>query len=382
MDTKKIGIITIVKTNNYGAELQAYALQKALNNLGFDAEIIDYLFYKHKDFKRSKASTPWVNIGFWKKMKEFLYPINYTLKIIPYRKIQKQREKKFEAFHYQYTRFSSYTFFSINQLYESQHSYDVFMVGSDQVWNPYSNISLDPYFLTFAPKGKRKISYASSFGISEVSTQIAPFYSDRLKQLHAISVRELQGVDLVEKLTGIKPTHVLDPTLLLSKMDWETISKKPINRESYILLYTLTPSDYAFKLAESLSQQTGWKIIRLCKEAVREDKNQAIENIIDAGPDEFLGWFIDASLIITNSFHGTAFSINFNRPFYTILPAHKKNNSRQESLLYLLKLENRMLSEGSIYPEMNNIELNFSISNQLLENEKKKSINYLINAIS
>lgn len=164
---KKIGIITIHKVNNYGAELQTFALQKKLVRLGFDAEIIDYLFSKHKDYIFTKQARPFVNLGFVRRIKKFLSPLIAWIKSFPYRKVKRSRESKFELFHRKYTRLSLHIFRSINDLYRAKLDYDVFMVvGSNQVWNPYNNPSLKPYFLTFTPEGKPKVAYASSFGVS------------------------------------------------------------------------------------------------------------------------------------------------------------------------------------------------------------------------
>jgi polysaccharide pyruvyl transferase WcaK-like protein len=378
---KKIGIITIVKVNNYGAELQAFALQRKLRDLGYDAEIIDYLFYKHNKHIKTAKSKPWISIGFKNQIKEILSPVFYNIKTALYRNSKRIREKKFDEFHFFNTQFSK-TFFSIDELYNAQLDYDVFIVGSDQVWNPSSNTNLDPYFLTFAPKNKKRISYASSFGVAEVPPSTIPFYKERLQQFTAISVRESQAVDLVNKILDKPALHVLDPTLLLSKNEWSRISKTPDVKKPYILLYILSPSDFATRLAESIAIQTGWKIVRICKEATREDKNKTIKNIIDAGPSEFIGWFLNASFIITNSFHGTAFSINFNKPFYTIAPSHKTNNSRQQSLLNLLGLEKRLLKEDTILPEGEPLYLDFTDVNILLKKERKKSIDYLISNIN
>ncbi len=377
---KKIGIITIVKVNNYGAELQAFALQKKLQDLGCDAEIIDYLFYKHKKHIRTAGAKPWISIGFKNQLKEILYPFFYSIKTALYRSSKQKREKKFDEFHAANTKFSR-TFRSMDELYKAKLDYDVFVTGSDQVWNPSSNTNLDPYFLTFAPKDKKRISYASSFGVSEVPPATIPFYKERLQQFSAISVRESQAVDLVKRISGKPALHVLDPTLLLAKNEWNRIAKNPDIQKSYILLYILSPSDYATRLAESVSKQTGWKIVRICKEATREDKNKTIQNIIDAGPSEFVGWFLNASFVITNSFHGTAFAINFSKPFYTVAPTHKTNNSRQQSLLDLLGLEKRLLKQTNRFPNANNLQLNFTNVNVFLNKEREKSIDYLINAI-
>lgn len=378
---KRIGIITIVRVYNYGAELQAYALQKKLEMMGFEVEIIDYLFYKHKNHKASKLSKPWINIGFERKVKELLYPFNYSLKTFTKRKQQKTLRDKFESFHKKNTRFSKVQYSRLDELYSAHFIYDIFMVGSDQVWNPWSNTSLDPYFLTFAPEGKKRISYASSFGVSELPKESLDKFTDCLNKLDSISVREFQGVEIVQKLTSKVAQHVLDPTLLLTSDEWEKLALHPEFSEKYILLYLLTNSSYAKEFAEKLSQETGYCIVELCRVPCKNN-NKSIINITNAGPAEFLGWFFNASLIITNSFHGTAFSINFNRPFFSIIHVHKINTSRQSSLLKLLKLNSRILKEGEAFPNNISLNIDFTEANSILKTQRCVSTDFLAKAIN
>lgn len=149
----------------------------------------------------------------------------------------------------------------------------------------------------------------------------------------------------------------------------------------YILLYELTPCDYIQQLAHDIKSKTNWQIIRICKNASREDRDATIVNIIDAGPAEFLYLFSKASLIITNSFHGTAFSINFHRPFYTVLPLRKQNNSRQQSLLELFGLTNRLLVEGDPFPNQS-VQIDYTAVDEVLETEREKSTRFLKTAIN
>lgn len=379
---KKIGIITIVRVNNYGAELQAFALQKKLELMGYDAEIIDYLYYKHKNHRISELEKPWIDIGYKRKVKEFLYPIIYALKTFFKKEQGQHRINNFDSFHKKNTRFSEVQYSSMKELYMAQFPYEIFLVGSDQVWNPWSKTSLDPYFLTFAPKGKKRISYASSFGVSELPQQSIEKFTDRLNELDDISVRESQGVDIVKKITGRAVQHVLDPTLLLSCNDWNKVATPPEFSEEYILLYLVTSSKYAMSVAAGLSELTKYKVVNICKEAVSENKSQTFVNIVDAGPSEFLGWCSNASVIVTNSFHGTAFSIVFNRPFFSIIGKNRSNTSRQESLLSLLNLNSRILREGDSLIDENPLNIDFYEANNILQIQIEYSVSYLARSIN
>lgn len=378
----KVGIITILKVNNYGAELQAYATQAILKKLGYDAEIIDYLFYKNPKFIRTKNSSPVFRFPLKKHVLERIYPILSKLKSYKNNKARLVRDRRFEEFHRKNTSMSV-TFKTFDELNESHLNYDVYIVGSDQVWNPGVYSSLDPYFLTFAPEGKKRISYASSFGVSSIPEYAKLYYKKRLSEFDAISVRESNAVPMVKELSGNTATWVLDPTLLLNKEEWLNVATFPFDlQDKYILIYELTPCPYVKKLALYLRKELGYRIIRICKHASYEDKESDIINIIDAGPSEFIGLFEHASVIVTNSFHGSAFSINFEKDFYTVIPKRKINNSRQESLLKLFGLEHRMVVENSSFPSVDKLSVDYNLPKEIIKNERAKSIKFLTDAIN
>ena len=377
----KIGIITILKVNNYGAELQAYATQAVLNRMGYDAEIIDYLFYKNPRHKATQLSQPTFHHGIKKQLVERFYPIIEKLKARKYGVANKKRLERFDQFHREYTRMSQ-TYCTMDELYTYVSDYDIYIVGSDQVWNPGIYSSLEPYFLTFAPKGKKRIAYASSFGISTLADKYIPFYRTVLQEIDAIGVREEQAVNLIKAVSGKDATWVLDPTLLLTADEWIQVARPIISlQEKYLLIYELTPCPYIKTLALYLSKILNYRIVRICKQAVVEDKELDILNVIDAGPAEFLQLFSEASLVLTNSFHGTAFSINFSKDFYTIIPTRKANNSRQQSLLKLMGLESRLLQENAPFPDMAEITIDYMPVRTILKKERTKSIQFINNAI-
>ena len=153
------------------------------------------------------------------------------------------------------------------------------------------------------------------------------YYRTRLNTYDAIGVREKNAVALVQDVAGMTAQWVLDPTLLLTEADWSRVAQ-PISlpcTAPFILLYELTPCPYIRQLAHHFRQSTGWPIVRLCKSVYHEDRpDENILSVVDAGPAEFLYMFAHAGLVITNSFHGTAFAVNFQRNFYTVLPLRKK----------------------------------------------------------
>ena len=371
----KVGIITILKVNNYGAELQAYATQVAINKLGAKAEIIDYLFYKHPKHVKTNLSRPLFKFSRKKRLVEFLYPLITKVKEFG-SKETKKRISRFEKFH-EINTAQSHTFYKLDELYSDCPDYDVYLVGSDQVWNPGIYSSLKPYFLDFAPKEKRKVAYASSFGIGALPENVKETYRYYLSSFDALGVREKSGVKIISDLR-LKAENVLDPTLLLNGDDWRKVSSQydglPIR---YVAVYELTPSSYLREVSKTISKLLGCPIVRICKSAKADEKN--VINITDAGPAEFLSIMQNAEFVVTNSFHGTAFSINFQKPFFTITPNRKDNNSRQTNLLVLLGIENRILKERDSIPS--DISLDFSNVKERLEEERVKSIKFLTMAI-
>lgn len=379
---KKVGIITILKVNNYGAELQSYALQKKLNLMGYDAEIIDYLFYRHPNHKRESISKPFFPYPLKNKIKELGLVLKDKCMGLINTPSYRSRNKHYENFHKTYNRFSSTCYDRYSQLYDNPPIYDAYCVGSDQVWNPRCYTNLEPYFLTFAPEGARRFSYASSFGVAVLPNSAEAKYKELLNGLDYISVREASGVKLVEEVTNRKAKLVLDPTLLLTSDEWQEVTQ-PVNGmpKKYVLIYELQPLSYITLLAKQVAREKGYKIVRVCKDAYDKQKDTDVINVVDAGPSEFV-WLVDhASFIITNSFHGTAFSVNFNKPFYCVLRRGKNNNSRQLDLLSACGLMDRVVYDGEQLPNISSSSIDFEQVNEQMETMRQDSCNYLNNAI-
>lgn len=346
----KIGIITIVKVNNYGAELQAYATAKKLQQMGYEAEIIDYLYYKSWRFRDTRMSNPFIPL---KAKGKCLYWMKYRLVgflmdtlvpfFLPY---QRRRIKRFSDFHTNNTPFSK-QYRSMDDLYRNPPRYDIYMTGSDQVWNPSASSSIEPYFLSFAPPKAKRVSYAASFGVNKIDEGLQSRYAKLLSGYDRIGVREAEGCELVRQLCGKEAAWVLDPTLLLEKKDWMEVSKRyPKTPQHYILIYQLSNSQSIVALARRLGKEKNMPIIRITKRAYSVRNDDGILNILDAGPSEFISLITGADYVLTNSFHGTAFSINMSAPFWTIVSEKKTNNSRIESLLRMVGLEERMLFDN------------------------------------
>lgn len=319
----KIGIITFHRAINYGAALQTYALQKYLNDSNYDAEVIDYrcdhmenlykvLTIKNKSIKQIIRGI--INFGFaYNKKNKFYKFLNHNVRI-------------------------STKVYDKTNIIESNAQYDKFITGSDQVFN-YACSQFDKnYFLDFVKNVEKKFSYAASFGMKIIPEQYIVEYKRLLSTFSELSIRETTGQNIVKNLLGKKTELSLDPVFLLNKEKWEQLAKKP-KKEHYILIYKLNTSNLIFDFARKLSKITGAKIIALNFDLVDQLKTPDIKGVYAASVEEFLGYFKYADYVVTNSFHGTAFSVIFHKNFYVeALQKDFKPNDRVESLLNLTKL--------------------------------------------
>ena len=378
---KKIGIITLWQIGNYGAELQAYALARAINDLGYDCENIDYPFYKNKDFKLTRRGRTPFSIGWSNILKEFLLPKMKAVKAWSHPGKKKARAINFRKL-YQLTPHSSKRFLSFDELYSyKDFDYDTCIAGSDQIWNPRSLATIEPYFLTFAPPGTRKISYASSLGVSDIPDSLKPIYKNYLQDFKAISVRESGAVGLIEAISGQPVVQVLDPTLLLDAGTWKELSGSvPAISKPYLLLYDLIPNKTIISLARKIAEDHGLPVYRICRDA-SANVIPGITNLSEAGPLEFLSAIEHSSYVVTNSFHGTVFSILFHKQFLSLIPSKMNNSSRISSLLNMFSLGDRMIAETEGAAEFPSKEIDYDRVDKLLEKEKEFSVNYIKSAI-
>lgn len=367
----KIALITVHKVTNFGALMQAYASKLILSRFG-KVSVIDYknpFLDRQMHLFRFKLSVHGfkmlahdiLNFGnrwkYRKKFKDFIRT-NYNL-TEPYtsKKLQNQ---------------------------EIALEYDVFVCGSDQIWNPKiinPNSQIDPnYFLAFAPPSSCKISFASSMGNYSFNPQEAEYLRSLLKDFHAISVREKEGRDFLENLFSEKTIHhVLDPTLLLSKEDWlETLdTRDPVVNTPYILVYSVPRTALLRKAVTYYSTKFGMKVVAIDK-MLFPMKSVDIHHS-KGGPEDFIRLFANASFVITDSFHGTCFSVNFEKPFVCI-PATPKAN-RQEGLLGSLGLMQHIVYEESSFKNIPKT-LDYQNAKARMQELRKQSLSFLSTALN
>ena len=378
----KVGILTILNVNNYGAELQCCALYRKLQQLGYDAEVINYLFGIHPEHVFD-GETRTVPIPLKQLIKVKLLPVVQNMFCMFHQKNKRLRNKRFDEFHAKYNHLTSTVYPSVKSLYEAKFNYDVLCIGSDQVWNYMKGYSLEPFFACFDKNNTKKITYASSIGLSSLSVEAEQVFKKELTNFAYISVREQQASEILEKLLNRKIDVVLDPTLILNKQEWIEVAKYDMcPKEKYLLVYivTIKPCDYVLTLARHIAKRRNLKIVRICRDAYPEHSGSDVEEILTAGPSDFVGLFSKAEFVVTNSFHGTVFSINFSKPFYSVIKSHHSTNSRLTSILKKLGLEDRIVPVGSQLPMISDID--FSDPSAKLEAERKLSIEYINKAFS
>ena len=341
----KIGIFTINDDGNYGNRLQNYAVQEILLNNNIECNTI-------------------------RKMK-FVDRFKYIMKINIKKCVRKEKYRRQIKF-YKFNKKIKFRY--SNNLESLNEKYDYFITGSDQVWNPNFGRMSDIDFLIPFPKEKR-ISFAASFGINSIPDNLKEYYASNLLQIKSISVRENKGKKLIQELTGRTDVEVLvDPTMLLTADEWDKVSKKPkqLHTDRYILNYFLG----------ELSEERKNEINKIAKE-----NNCEVINILDnnspfyqTGPSEFLYLEKHAFLICTDSFHSSVFAIIYNRPFIVFdrEDSNESMNSRLETLLKKFDLEDRKYA-GVITDD--NLKYDYNQAYEILEKEKKESMNFLKKAL-
>lgn len=352
----KVGIITMI-SDNYGNRLQNYALQQSIKKLGAEIETFHNPFlYEYSEWKHILK----------KPIKTMLYSLSLKKRGLL------KRENAFEKFNRKYITWSKFWLNNPKHTLKIDKCYDRVICGSDQIWNPESTNIDGRYFGTFVAS-KKRFSYAASFGLTEIPLQRRNEWTEYLNGMSQISVREEAGKQIVQELTQRICMRHLDPTLLLDEFEWRIVEHKPSNVDisrKYVLTYFLgKPNEeqqtYIQKIAES----------KKC--TILELNNVEIPSLYSCGPAEFLYLIDHAECIFTDSFHGTVFSILFQKKFKIFERNGLINSmsSRIDNLLDILELEN----SGCRYEgEHDEIMLpDYEATLHILQKEKEKSMSYL-----
>lgn len=379
---KKIGIITYFYYYNYGTMLQGYALQKVMEREGkgeFSSEIIDCRFGEK-------------NLSFWYyfkiRVKRFFVYFTEIKRVIStfkrrdltnakYREENSQKRRLFDDFVIQCCSMSEKTYKQSGDLYPNPPIYDIYVTGSDQTWSPKVGLR-DSCFLGFAPKGKVKAAYAPSIGVSSYSAEEEQYVREHLKGYKFVSCRERHGAEILKKLSPVSVETVLDPTLLLRPDEWRQVAVIPGGLpEKYILCYYIGERMYYRDFAKQLSRQLNLPLVFIPgSNTDMKDENHLVWK---SGPREFLGLIDNAEVVLTDSFHGTIFSINFRKNFYSFIKhegAKAMDNMRIIDILGRLGQSDRLLTEYA-GNEIAYAPVDYTTTDSLLQEEREHSESFI-----
>ena len=335
----RVGILTFHDAQNHGAVLQAYALKKYIKKLGFDVNIVNY---HHKNIPDGFPRKP--NPERWDKFNLFIK------ELIDFEEKVYTDERELEKL-----------------------EFDFWICGSDQIWNTEITRGFNKgFFLDFNTKGK-KISYAVSMGIPKLPEKYETDFKRSLNKFDKISVREESLKEYAQKFTNKTIIKVLDPTLLLEPDEYDKLMLEKSYGE-YVLIYALEPDERLSAIAKQIADEKKARILELND---KRQQNFFCDQISDAGPQEFLTLVKNAKAIITNSFHGTVFSIIFKKEFYTI--SRLNRNLRMENILDIVGMRDRLIDK---IEDLKNVQVqDYNKAFEKLDLEKEKSQCFLKNAL-
>lgn len=357
---------TFFKAENYGAALQAYALQTILRQKGYDAEILNY---------RDSAIEDCYKIISIRRENLYLI-IRASLGVLLFYGRRKKRHEQFLKFQEEYLKTGDKEYWSVEEVKRNPPDAEIYLTGSDQVWNTSITKGVsDIYTLNFGQDKIRRIAYAASIGVRKFSQSDAEIFREKVSRIEKVSVREVTAQNELENLLREKKIDVtLDPVLLRSKKEWETdICDFIRTKEKYVLAYLVEEDPEYRKIVKELSDVTGLKIIHF---ECRKKYGNVLYSAYTEGPMEFVNLIKNAEYVVTTSFHGTAFSVVLNKRFWVI--PHKPRESRITDLLEKLAIQDRAVYTLEEFKKKDySQEIDYEKIDILLEKERKKSLQWL-----
>jgi hypothetical protein len=368
----KIGILTFHCADNYGAVLQAFALQSVIEALGVKAEIIDYRPEKLIETYRIKKPDKFNFINYGKYI---------AVKSLFSKKFEK-RVKLYDEFRNNYLKLSKSRYFKSLEIEKNPPEYDIYIVGSDQVWNPkHIEQYGHAYLLNFVQKKTKRISYAASV-VERIPDYLINIYKENLNKFDSISVREKSSKNILKEIIDKHISVVVDPVLLIEKSRWDDLIKGvKKSADDYIFVYDLVKDELIYKTANYLSLKTHLPVITFSYNFYKNLYSNYIGSIYFKGPEDFIWCIKNAKFVLTNSYHGFIFSLIYEKPFI-VLP-HPTRGSRMRYLLDELGIPEKLIDNENDVPkkinEIDNIKYeNIKYKINLL---KESSVSYLKKAI-
>lgn len=386
---RTVGLMTLSNVINFGSALQTYATIKTVEKAGFDCTLIDYAYPSAWHINNAPGGE---NYTSGNKLKSFIKTVLYKIGLLNmacllWMLLHRRKKVVVERIFREFLEKLPITekMYDRKSILKIPPEFDIYMTGSDQTWNPRYMHTDYSFLLNFAPDKAPKISYAASFGATEILPAYTEVYKRYLMRYDRISVRESTGVPLVKNLTGQNAVHVPDPTLMLNGCEWNKINKNKLNLPekyifAYILNYVFNPYPKVCDLLDHLSQISGLPVV-FYGSTPRENYLNVDDSM---GPEGFVECFANASFVVTTSFHGSAFSVNFEKDFLAVLNHTSSKDDRVKSFLRTVGLENR----GIILPETDILSItaadmntDHTRSREILNEMREKTFEYLKEAL-
>ena len=376
---KKVAYIA-ASLNNYGSQLQTYALYKVMKRNGLSGDVIRYDASLMRKLRRLFAKDA------LKKIQNKLSQKSSLIRSEEYSQQIGKRNAAFERYKVACGFYMPKTT-SRRQIINSVKKYEGVILGSDQVWNPI-NLDLDFYTLGFVPQNMVKIAYASSFGVSEIPKEQVKKTKKYLSRIQHISVREDAGSKIVCDLIGRKVPVVCDPTALLSMREWEDYSEPyNLSSDTYVFCYFLGENKQHREYVQRFAKSQGLSIVSIphVEHYTDSDVGYADVEIYDANPKQFVSLIKNAQYVFTDSFHATMFSIYFHKSFSTFYRYNnadrKSANSRVITVLERLGLVKQLMSPDKMYSNQINEDIDWNIVERKLAEWREESLQYFLNAL-
>lgn len=336
----KVGILTFPNSVSYGASLQMHALYRAIQQMGHDAEVINYhsAYMRAEKHVRRRGAHSAARAAIQRRLRRLMHHRLYAA----FRRFEREQNRLYPR----------RPFSNKAQLKKIGNRYDTVVCGSDQVWNPLITGGDLSYFLDFCGENTHRVSYAPSFGLEQLDEPYGAAIRPELERFSSLSIREEEGRRLVADLTERDATVVCDPTFLIDVADWMALEQPhPAAAEEYVLYFTVKHSQTLFDRCCAWARQHGMKVVAIGGNFLTNvrKKDPLVEYAVDVGPEQWLYLIHHARYVFTNSFHGTAFSVIYQKDFYIEYPA--RTNCRLAQVLRMLDMEHRVIQEGQPLPE-------------------------------
>ncbi len=360
----KVAVITLHRVTNFGSLLQTYATQKSLEQLGCQVETIDFV-PEGLTFFRSV----------WPKGHS---TVKRLIKLLPLTAVNMIQFSMSDRFLRKHIHLTKKRYGSFAELVKDCPQADVYLSGSDQVWNTQNSnppADLGAYYLAFAGDSK-KVAYAGSFGKDDFSQEEKATVTAWLKDYSALSVREDTALDTLHDF-GLDGVHVVDPTLLLTAQQWRSFCSEKKPEPGYVFIYNLNRNKVLEQAAVALAEKKGLRIVNF---ADTLEFVKGAKNLFGNTPMDFINYISNADYVLTDSFHGTAFSLNFSRQVLSV-PA-PKYNCRLESILRMTGCENRMFTSVEEALEKAETPIDYTVVAPKLEAARNASAEYLKEALA